>query len=487
MQHWFFEQDIPERHHWNQAMLLETAQPLDVKVLQEVLQQLMRHHDALRLRFVRETTGWRQFYAEAEETGTGAEEEEAEAGTPLVERVDVSALPRHEQDTVIQDLAASRQGSLNLSEGPLVRLVFFDCGLQPGRLLFTIHHLVVDAVSWRILLEDFQTAYQQRSQGAAIALPAKTTSLQYWSERLSEYAQHPDLEQEMAFWSAPIRTRVRSLPLDYPEGQNRVASLRSVAVTLSADRTQALLHEVPQVARTEVNEVLLTALTQVVTQWSGSPLLLVEQEGHGREPLFDDVDLSRTVGWFTAVYPVVLDVANLDDPGAVVSSVRQQLRRVPHRGIGYGALRYLSQSDQIAHLLRSLPQAEVSFLYLGQLDQAPTDHAFLTMLPDADLPTRSPEGMRKHLFEISAMVQRGQLHVEWRYSANLHRPRTIEMLAERYLEALSRLIDHCRSSEVGDGTPADLSLAGLNMQQLSQVSRLLEEIDTLNLPEEPGI
>lgn len=474
VQHWFFEQDIPERHHWNQAMLLEAARPLDVALLQEVMQQLLHHHDALRLRFVQEHTGWRQFYAEAE-------------AVELVEQVVLAGVPLEERAAAIQEMAASRQSSLNLAAGPLVRLVYFDCGPQPGCLLFVLHHLVVDAVSWRILLEDFQTAYQQRSQGAAIALPGKTTSFQYWSEQLAAYAQTPELEHEMDFWSDPIRTRAQPLPLDYPDGRNSVASLCSVTAALPAESTQALLHEVPQVYRTEINDVLLAALILVFARWSAAPLLLVDLEGHGREPLFDDVDLSRTVGWFTAVYPVALDLTGTDEPGALLKAVKQQLRRIPRRGIGYGMLRYLSRNDQVAHRLRSLPQAEISFLYLGQFDQAPAEQSFLTMLPDAALPTRHPAGMRQHLFEISALVKQGQLQMEWRYSTSLHSPHTVEMLANRYIDALNQLIDHCRSPEAGDSAPEDFPMAGLSAQQFSQLAHLLEQIDGRELSEEAGL
>jgi non-ribosomal peptide synthase protein (TIGR01720 family) len=471
VQHWFFAQDIPERHHWNQAMLFAVAQPLDIALLREVLQQFLRHHDALRLRFVYEPDGWRQFYAEPA----------TDEAVDLVEHVDMSTLPAPERAAAIQAIAAERQSSLNLAEGPLLRLIYFDGDTQPGRLLFILHHLIVDAVSWRILLEDFQAAYQQRRQGAALTLPGRTTSFQYWSERLREYAQSADLENELLFWSDPVRTRIQPLPRDYPEGKNSVASLQRVTVALDADTTRSLLHEVPRIYHTEINDLLLTALSQVVTRWSGAPVLLVDLEGHGREPLFDDVDLSRTVGWFTAVYPVALEPANSDAPGAALQSVKQQLRQIPRRGIGYGALRYLNRNEQIAHTLRNLPQAEISFLYLGQFDQVHAEHAFLTLLSDADLPTRSPAGTRQHLFEISARVEQGQLHVEWRYSANLHNLHTIELLAEAYIDALNQLINHCCSVEAGDSTPADFPLAGLSTQQLSQVSHLLEQIDNVDL------
>lgn len=471
VQHWFFEQDMPERHHWNQAILCATAQPLNLANLEEVMHHLLHHHDALRMRFVPENSGWRQFYAKAE-TAT------------LVEWIDMTSIPASQHTRTIETVAARYQSSLSLSAGPLVRLLAFADGDGPGHLLFIIHHLVVDAVSWRILLEDFQTAYQQHSQGSAITLPARTTAFQYWSTRLTTYAQSPELERELPFWSEPLRTQAQPLPRDYFAGINSVASLRSVTVALSGDKTQALLHQVPQAYRTDINDVLLTTLALAFRQWSGSPLLLIDLEGHGREALFDDVDLSRTVGWFTAVYPVVLDLTSIDELGTALQSVKEQLRRIPHRGIGYGLLRYLCQHDQIRQELQNVPPAEISFLYLGQFDQVHPGDAFLQILPNPTIPTRHPEGVRRHLLEISAHVQHGQFEMEWRYSANVHQQTTIATLAGYFIDTLTMLIKHCLSPAAGDSAPADFPLAGLSRQQLSQVSHLLEQIDDLDLSEE---
>ena len=202
-----------------------------------------------------------------------------------------------------------------------------------------VHHLAVDGVSWRILLEDLQTAYGQLARGQAVRLPPKTTSLQHWARRLVEYAQSDAMQEQKTYWRSVIAAAERTggyagVPVDLPDGENTEESAGSVASVLSARETRALLQEVPVAYRTEITDVLLTALAQAVSRWTGASATLVELEGHGREPLFDDVDLSRTVGWFTSLYPVVLDlsgVVSIDESG--IAAVREfSLAGVESRG-----------------------------------------------------------------------------------------------------------------------------------------------------------
>ncbi|MGH2621926.1 MAG: condensation domain-containing protein, partial [Anaerolineales bacterium] len=287
IQHWFFEQNFADPHHWNQALLFEVRQALDPALLEKVVEHLLAHHDALRLRFVREDAAWRQFNAGLE-------------GTTPFSRQDLSSLSEEAQKTAVEAAAAELQASLNLSEGPLLRVAFFDLGQEkPGRLLLAIHHLAVDGVSWRILLEDLQTGYQQLSQGREMSLPAKTTSFKHWSEKLREYACSDRLEEESAYWMAEPRKQVRRLPVDIPGGANTVDSSRTVAVSLSPEQTQALLHQVPASYHTQINDVLLAALVQALARWTGARSQLIDLEGHGREEIIEGAALWRTVGWFT--------------------------------------------------------------------------------------------------------------------------------------------------------------------------------------------
>jgi amino acid adenylation domain-containing protein/non-ribosomal peptide synthase protein (TIGR01720 family) len=435
IQHWFFEQECPESHHWNTAMLLEVRQALEPTLLALAMQHLLVYHDVLRLRFVRVAAGWQQFEAAPDQT------------LPF-SRVDLSRVSESERGSVIEAAAAQLQTSLSLSDGPLLRVALFDLGAgKPGRLLIVIHHLVFDGVSWRILLEDLQTAYRQLSKTKSVKLPHKTTSFKRWAERLTEHAQSTVVQKELDYWLAQPWTTSSALPVDFLEGRphNTMASARRVSACLSVEETRALLQDVPEVYHTQINDILLTALVQAFSRWTGSQSLLVDLEGHGREEIFEGLDLSRTAGWFTTTFPVLLSLGKPSHPVEGLKSIKEQLRRIPNRGIGYGLLRYLSRDAAIAAKLRGLPQPEVSFNYLGQFDQLFHKTSLFAWTQEASGPAHSPSGSRRHLLSINGSVIEGQLRLTWIYSANLHRRPTIEGLAQAFLEALRSLITHCQS------------------------------------------
>jgi amino acid adenylation domain-containing protein/non-ribosomal peptide synthase protein (TIGR01720 family) len=457
IQRWFFERNLPDPHHYNQALLLEVKQALEFSALEKVVRQLLLHHDALRLRFTLEESGWQQV-----NVAPGVH-------LPFAYR-DLSGTPESQQAAAIESEAAKFQVGFDLSSGPLAQVVYFDLGTnRPGRLLLIFHHLVVDGVSWRILLEDFQLACQQVIQGEEIKLPAKTTSFKVWAERLASYAQSADLQQEASYWLAAERQSVRPLPVDATEGHNSLAAARSFRVKLKAEETRALLHEVPAAYHTQINDVLLTALAQALTAWSGDRSLLVDLEGHGREPLFDDVDLTRTVGWFTTHFPVLLNLEPAMTPGEALRSVKEQWRQVPHRGIGYGVLRYLTGEAGLAERLRSLPHPDVSFNYLGQLDNVLPETASFTLANESVAQTQSLRGNQSHLLRVNAGVTEGQLQVVWTYSQDLYRQTTIEKLADRFQKALLALITDCRSSKKHSYEPSDFPDSELSQKELDLI------------------
>ncbi len=445
IQYWFFEQNILDSHHWNQAVLLEIQQNLDPALLEQVVQQLLTHHDALRLRFVQDEFGWKQINADIK------------AVVPF-SQVDLSALSPQAQEIAFEAVANQLQASLNLSDGTIVKVAYFNLGQhQPSRLLFVIHHLAVDVGSWRILLDDLQTAYQQLSEGKAIKLPPKTTSFKQWSQRLIEYAQSIELEREQVYWLAASREWVSPLPMDFPDGVNTVASAQTVSITLSVEETKALQEEITAAYRVQMDDVLLTALAQATIKWTGTPSLLVDLEGNSREVVFDDVDLSRTVGWFTNIAPVLLEIGNTSQPGEALKVVKEQLRSFPNQGLGYGVLKYLNFDTLITEKLRSLQPAEVIFLYLGNLEQTLPQSSLFKLSQQSSGSPRSLRGQRSHLLEVNALIVQEQLKVDWTYSKNLHRRETVEQLAGHFMTTLRSLIRDCQSSSVQNYTPSDFA------------------------------
>jgi non-ribosomal peptide synthase protein (TIGR01720 family) len=468
IQQWFFERDLPEPHHFNQALLLEVREALAPAILEQSLRYLIIHHDALRLRFVRGERGWQQMNADFD------------GGSPFY-ATDLSSLSEDKQRLAIETATAATQASLNLSEGPLVRVLLFDLGPQrPRRLLIVSHHLAVDGVSWRILLEDLQTIYRQLSLGETVTLAPKTTSFKHWAERLAEYAQSAELQDELIYWSEESRRWAGRLAVDFPLGVNTEASARTVAVSLSAEETRALLQEVPAAYRTQINDVLLTALAQALSLSTGEHGLIVDLEGHGREAIFETVDVSRTVGWFTTIFPVLLKLEKTAGPGEALREIKEQLRAVPNHGMGYGALRYLGGEREVAERLAVFPNADVSFLYLGQLDQTMSQVEMFGAAPESSGPTCSPLGTRSHLLEVTAVIVGGRLKLDWGYSENLHERSAIEHLAGNFIEALRAIIHHCQSPEAGGYTPSDFVEAGLSQDDLDELMAQLSTSEEMS-------
>ncbi|MFY9570783.1 MAG: condensation domain-containing protein, partial [Blastocatellia bacterium] len=316
--------------------------------------------------------------------------------------------------------------------------------------------------------------YGQAANGNTIELPPKTTAFKTWAERLSEYARTDAPRSELEYWLAEAVREEDRLPIDFPEGDNVVGSERSVLIALTPEETSALLQDVPQIYRSRINDLLLTALVQAFEFWSGSHLLLVDLEGHGREYLFEDVDLSRTVGWFTTVFPVALDLPKAAGPGEALKAIKEQLRRVPRSGIGYGLLRYLNDDPQVAANLRRRPQAEVSFNYLGQFDQIISASQTFKPAEESVGPTRARGARRNYLIDVTGSVVRHRLQMRLTYSENLHARSTIERLAEGFGQSLRTLINHCRSAEQGGFTPSDFPLLHLDQDALDKA---LEELE----------
>jgi non-ribosomal peptide synthase protein (TIGR01720 family) len=415
IQHRFFEQDRQNPNHYNQSVLLEVGQEADYELLVKVVRELTRHHDALRFRFKLEDQRWQQI-------ALGDLGKEAEA---LCEEIDLSHLEPSGQRIAIENDAARTQASLDLSNGPIMRAVLFRLGSdQPDRLLIVIHHLVVDVISWRILLEDFATVYGQLERGEAIELPAKTTSFKEWANRLERYSL------ECAGLPAPA-LRGDSLPRDYQSGVNNEASSRAFEVSLDEAETSAFLGTLQMSYRAKFDEALLACLAQTFHEWTGGPLL-VDVEGHGREPIFPDIDLSRTVGWFTTIYPVVIDLANTSEPIDAIEGVKSQLRSIQHGGIDHGVLRYLSPPSKLVEQ----PKPEVSFLYLGKVDQGLTTAGPYAAARESYGPVCDPRETRTHLLDVVARITGGCFEMNWTYSENIHRKETVENLARHFIELL---------------------------------------------------
>ena len=455
----FFEQELPEPGRWSQTFVLELTRSVDTRLLEKAVQHLLVHHDALRLRFTRDGRNWHQEVA-------------APDGASPFLIIKLSGLTTiDKQMAALHSTVLEQQNSLNLAEGPLIRAALIDFGsFAPSYLVLVIHTLSVDSISWRILLEHLELIYEQLSQSQPVQLPPKTTSFKYWAHRLSEYVESNTLRKELPFWLAVHEIQAARLPVYSNE-----SSLDTVSVSLSEEDTSALITEVPKAYRTLITDVLITVLVEAYSHWTGKPALLVDLEGHGRETIFNDVDLSRTVGCFSAIYPVVLDIGGATDPGEKLMAIKEQLRQIPHGGIGYGVLRYLSTDVETVRKLETLSRSEVSFHHLGQVDNLLPPNSIFKPAPGYAYPRRSPQKEQTYRIEITSGIIQGQLQMTWTFNNNFYRRSTIEKLAHGYLDALADLISHCTSPASGRYTPSDFPEANLSQQELDDLLREIDE------------
>ncbi|WP_282363322.1 non-ribosomal peptide synthase/polyketide synthase [Pseudomonas sp. PS01297] len=451
VQQWFFSLDMPQRQHWNQSLLLHPRQPVDAGLLEQALNTLVSHHDALRLRFVQHHGQWQQAYAEL-------------PNEPLLWQRQAASTDE------LKTLCEQTQCSLDLHNGPLLRALLVDMADHSQRLLLVIHHLVVDGVSWRVLLEDLQQFYTQPVQAAQ----AKTSAYQAWTARLADEAQAR--VGELALWQRQLAGASSELPWDRPDAglQNRHA--RTLSLTLDAELTRQLLQVAPATYRTQVNDLLLSALARVICRWSGQPSSLIQLEGHGREDLFADLDLSRTVGWFTSLFPVQLTPSA--DLGDSIKAIKEQLRSVPDKGVGYGLLRYLA-GEGVAEQLASLATARITFNYLGQFDRQFDDTAMFAPATESAGLAQDENAPLANWLSIEGQVYGGELNLQWTYSHEMFDDATVQALVDDYRDELTSLIAHCVNSEQGGMTPSDFPLAQLTQAQLDALKVAASAIEDI--------
>ena len=416
IQHYFLQLDVSHAHHFNLSLLLEARQPLNASLLEKALGHVVIHHDAFRARFTRVEGRWQQHFA-----GTEA--------APTLIQVDLSGLPPASQPAALEAEASRLQASFDLSRPPFLVAALFNLG-GSQRLFLCVHHLVIDAVSWRILVEDLEASYLQLLQGQQVTLPPKSTSFQTWARRLSEYAASDALASEAPLWLDEARSLVQPLPMD-SSGENTYASAATVSVSLDADETRLLLQEVPAAWRAHINDVLLTALVQSFSDWTGQPRLLVNLEGHGREDLFPDVDLSRTIGWFTSLTPLLLSIPQGGSPGDCLRSVRDSLRQLPHHGLGAGLLQWMGP-EALSQKLRALPSPQVAFNYLGQFDASAAASTLFSFASEPTGPIAAPAARRMQRPGGERLRPRGTpqplLHLQHPPPPALHAPLPLRAL-----------------------------------------------------------
>ena len=456
----------PGIHSQAESVLARVQSQMDTSLLERVVQQLITHHDLLRM------------HLEIQDDNIEQQINAPKAPAPF-SYVDLSGLPVGEQESGLNSVLAEQRSALSLPAGPVFHLAYINCDAGADcYLYFILHPLVADHFSWGILLEHFELAYQQLSSGEQIQLPEKTTSYQRWAAYLAGFAKSEELHKEVPYWQLQLEDNPALLPVAPQIGGdgNRSLETGSVTSTLDADRTLSLLAEVPRAYNSLITDVLITSLAETITRWTGGSNLTVEIKGHGRETLFDQIDLSQTVGCFTAHYPVNLEIEADSDPGETLMKIKEQLRKVPNGGIGYGVLRYLSEDLEIHQQFGSHQVPQISFHYLGNIDHAFSSNSIMRIEDPIDIAIRNAnDNQEKHLAVLSG-IKNDRLFVVWTYKRDAYLEETVEDLAASFMSSLEMMITHCQSVEKARYTPSDFPEAELNQQELDA---LLAEISDL--------
>jgi amino acid adenylation domain-containing protein/non-ribosomal peptide synthase protein (TIGR01720 family) len=486
--HWFRERGASVAR-FSQSMLLQVPGQPGQEPIIRALQSVLDRHDALRLQLA--VSGDGQWSMNIPAPGS------VQAASCFL-KVDISQLDEAASRSVILREARAAELRLDPHSGRMVQAVWFDNGKQrPGHLLLIIHHLVVDGVSWRILIPDLQSAWHSASAGQPVSLADSGTSLRRWSERLSADAVNPARTRELAFWTAMLDAPGRPLfEVALDPQRDTVARSQRFTLTLSASVATPLLSTLPSALRASMNEVLLTALLLAFRRWTDhrfdqgcrdSSGLLLDLEGHGREEIFEGMDLSRTVGWFTTVFPVQLDCPDLDLGDALTGSpalvrclkaVKERLRKIPQNGIGFGLLRYLN--PETAAVLAASRQPQIGFNYLGRFASAEAaDWTPSVVLgaggdPDAPLP---------HALELNAVTldRPGgpELNATWSWAPAMVSEANVRSLAESWFQALQTLVEHAIQPGAAGMVPSEVPLVQLSQSEIDQLEQkhgLLEEI-----------
>ncbi|MGD2093241.1 MAG: amino acid adenylation domain-containing protein, partial [Candidatus Aminicenantes bacterium] len=466
IQHWFFEHQVIDPHHFNHAVMLYSTEGFDEKAIKTVFLKLQQHHDALRMVYKKEN-------GQIVQINKGLD-------YPLSLRVydfrcqgqgqwdQCTDSPREDVKKALESKVNEIQASIDLEQGPLMKLGLFRWH-DKDRLLIVIHHLVIDTVSWRILLEDIGHLYRRYQKGEPLELPLKTDAFKRWSEKLSGYANSESFLKEKAYWVELEAKPVPIIKKDFEEEAGFIEDSVTLSFSLGEEETHRLLTRVKHAFGTEINDILLIAMALGTRKTYGHNRVLIGLEGHGREEILRDVDINRTVGWFTTQYPVFLEVHYENDLSRQIKELKECLRRVPGRGIGYGILKYLTREEHKKELDFKL-NPQISFNYLGQFDTDVGEAAF-GIANDPVGNVVSLKGQLETDFQVSGLIVNKQLEISIAFSKKQYKPETVGTLLDHYKTELIRIISYCTNRKEREFTPSDFTYKKLSIETVDRLSK----------------
>ncbi len=456
IQQWFFDSEFSEMAHYNQSLLLDVTKKVTRTDVEKIVKTLVAHHDVFRLLFEKKQNKWEQYYM---------------AHDGKLHYENLQTITSEKLGETITETCERYQQSLVLESGDLIRFVFMETpeGETANRLFIAAHHLVIDAVSWRILLDDIGECLTQLAAGKELDLGTKGSSYRQFNTALLKYAQSPTMETQIPYWQS-VANGLVNLPVDMEVEKSLLSDVKHYNVSLDEVTTQLLIKESNKAYNTEINDLLLSGLASCIGEHFRMSKIMVGLEGHGREDIFNTIDITGTIGWFTSFYPLQIDISTMKNTGDLIKSTKEQLRLIPDKGMGYGVLRYFHPSESVRETLANVPW-DIGFNYLGQFDNAMSGgtNEWLARSEEAMGKSLSPQTPFRTRLEINCSIAGGQLNISFGYAPKEYKQETIAAIAEGYVQKLQDIIKHCSEKEGVEFTPADYGLNGkLDYKELDQ-------------------
>lgn len=453
---WFLAQNFHNPNYYNQSVLLDFKIPPDTSLLARALTRIMEHHDGLRLNYNKEKNC---FYFNNELLNK-----------PItVDTIDLSRVPEAELDKRLQREGQAIKAGMDITGGHLLRAVHFKTGVDEHKLLLTLHHVVVDGYTWRIFLEQLYELYTAMKDKKSKEMPQKTASLHDWYDALVMYRESAEAEKEKEYWlKIEAASREFSLPYDRPPQQAdwRIENQAVLGSGLDANETEFLLKDAHETYKTDVQILTAAALVRMLRKWTGSHAVTLELESHGRtfEGHGDDIDNSKTTGWFTAIYPLLV---NRDDRtiGDEIKSVKEAIRKVPNSGIGYGVMKYMTETGNDM----TTGRAQVRFNYLGQFGEE-VENPLFSYCATPTGPDVDPENHMTAAIEINAMILGGMFQASFLYNKEVFDQPSIESFKDSFISNLQEILEHIKGEDDVHFTPSDFdTLDGMDEDDLAAI------------------
>jgi len=470
----FFTTTKIKPNHFNQSILLQTSERYSVEILKKVFTRIQEHHDVLRMTYKFE--------------GDQIVQTNHDLDYPL-EIFEFDLRESENPKETFYSTCNNIQASIDMEKGPLMKVVLFHLEAE-DRLLIAIHHLVMDGISWQILLEDMATLYfffKNSQTDKSPELPLKSDSFKYWSQKMYQYAKEEEILKEIPYWKKLENTPIKTLPKDLNPDLTKLkkANQESITFNLDADNTNKLLNETNRAYNTEINDILLTALALAIYRWAGLEKIAINLEGHGREDILGDIDIIRTIGWFTSRYPIILQIPHepANSPNQnfaqLIKHNKEMLREIPNKGIGFGILRYLVPSENKKSLTFKI-EPEISFNFLGEIGQKRKEAEsesgiFSISMENTGIPF-SPEQSQLFTLDINGVISNGVLKFSFTYNRHQYKESTIENLTDYYKKSLIEIINHCMNKEESEKTLSDYTVSGMEQSELENVYDALGDI-----------